>query len=150
MVWAPDALYSIVPEPEVKLNNAEGTGKLPPIFSVPPENMVNVPILLPETERLPAQTSKQLELAKERVALALLEPMSVMLPQAPPVTSTVSVAALIVIASVESGCPPGPEPVVIALQFWLALIVIAAACTEIAPIGSSAAVNNHARVGLFI
>src|SRR5438046_2351136 len=114
----------MVPLPEVKANVELGIGNVPPIFSVPPENILRTYDFVPLIVRLPAHTSTQLELAKASVALAL--PLSIMLAQAPPVTSAVSVTPLTVMASVESGCPPGPEPVVMALQFWFALIVIAA------------------------
>jgi hypothetical protein len=90
----------------------------------------------------------QLELAKARVAFAL--PLRVMLAQAPLVTSTVSVAPLTVMLSVESGCPPGPEPPVIALQLWLVLIEIAVPCTEIAPSENRAAIIHHAKIWLLI
>ena len=104
--------------------------------------------MLPDVERLPAQVTRQLELANKRLALAL--PLRVMLAQAPAVTSTVSVTPLTVMESVESGCPPGPDPLVIALQFWLVLMVMAAACEETAPSDSSIAANNHATMRLFI
>src|SRR6266516_1980443 len=66
-------------------------------------------------------------------------------------TSLVRVAPFwTVMASEESGCPPAPEPVVIALQYWLAEMVSDAARSGPAPKKAIATATSDTIVKCFI